>query len=83
MLERQRARFRVAALTAHSNAGLLEEQAAHWMPDYVGLVERNGRPHPGWHLGTDCLVEAATCDSADDGVAVSYTHLTLPTILLV
>jgi 1-deoxy-D-xylulose-5-phosphate reductoisomerase len=65
VLERQRSRFRVAALTAHSNAGLLEEQAARWMPDYVGLVERNGRPHPGWHLGTDCLVEAATCDSAD------------------
>src|SRR2546430_4315400 len=38
VLGRQRDRFRVAALTAHSNADLLQRQAAEWKPAYVGLV---------------------------------------------
>src|SRR5205807_2026009 len=42
----------VVALTAHSNAELLEDQAAEWRPAYVGLVN-SGK-------GADCLVEAAT-----------------------
>ena len=52
VLRRQRERFRVVALTAHSNAELLEDQAAEWRPAYVGLVN-SGK-------GADCLVEAAT-----------------------
>ncbi|HWE42099.1 MAG TPA: hypothetical protein VG432_06330, partial [Gemmatimonadaceae bacterium] len=39
VLARQRDRFRVAALTAFSNAALLEEQAAAFTPSYVGLVD--------------------------------------------
>src|SRR2546428_11474503 len=51
VLARQRERFRVVALTGHSNKDLLAEQAAEWKPAFVGLV--NG--------GTaSCLVEAAT-----------------------
>src|SRR2546428_38356 len=51
VLSRQRDRFRVVALTGHSNKDLLAEQAAEWKPVFVGLV--NG--------GTaSCLVEAAT-----------------------
>ena len=51
VLSRQRDRFRVVALTGHSNKDLLAEQAAEWKPAFVGLV--NG--------GTaSCLVEAAT-----------------------
>jgi 1-deoxy-D-xylulose-5-phosphate reductoisomerase len=65
VLERQRERFHVAALTAFSNGALLAEQAARFRPGYVGLV-RNGTPdHDGWHHGERCLVEAATRDDAD------------------
>jgi len=59
VLERHRDRFNVVALTAHSNAALLESQAKTWRPGYVGMVnggaERNGVGH-----GPACLVEAAT-----------------------
>src|SRR5216117_207180 len=51
VLSRQRERFRIVALTGHSNKDLLAQQAAEWKPAFVGLV--NG--------GTaSCLVEAAT-----------------------
>jgi 1-deoxy-D-xylulose-5-phosphate reductoisomerase len=65
VLARQRERFTVTALTAYSNAALVERQAAEWHPAYVGIVNgvpagadggtgrRSGR-------GTECLVEAAT-----------------------
>jgi 1-deoxy-D-xylulose-5-phosphate reductoisomerase len=61
VLARQRARFRVAALTAHSNRALLERQAAEWRPAYVGLVNSGTRaPGDAIRGGTACLVEAAT-----------------------
>src|SRR5262249_43740741 len=63
-LERQRERFRVAALTAFSNASLLEEQAALHTPSYVGLV-RDELEREGWRSGTDTLVEAATREDVD------------------
>ena len=51
VVARQRERFRIVALTGHSNKDLLAQQAAEWKPAFVGLV--NG--------GTaSCLVEAAT-----------------------
>ena len=51
VLARQRDRFRVVAITGHSNKALLDQQAAEWRPPFVGLV--NG--------GTaQCLVEAAS-----------------------
>ncbi len=59
VLARQRERFRVAALTAHSNADLLERQAAEWRPTYVGLVNA-GKRNTGNGKGPECLVEAAT-----------------------
>jgi 1-deoxy-D-xylulose-5-phosphate reductoisomerase len=59
VLARQRDRFRVAALTAHSNAELLERQAAEWQPGYVGLVNV-GDGATGRGKGPECLVEAAT-----------------------
>jgi 1-deoxy-D-xylulose-5-phosphate reductoisomerase len=65
VLERQRGRFHVAALTAHSNALLLEEQAARWNPSYVGLVQNGLSSHAPWHVGPECLVEAATRDDVD------------------
>src|SRR5437016_8762382 len=62
VLARQRERFRVVALTAHSNAELLDRQAAEWQPAYVGLVNggKHGTGEGGRGKGTSCLVEAAT-----------------------
>ena len=68
VLARQRERFRVAALTAHSNADLLEQQAAEWRPSYVGLVN-SGKSEAGRGKGAECLVEAAT--RADVAIVVN------------
>ncbi|MFL5561279.1 MAG: 1-deoxy-D-xylulose-5-phosphate reductoisomerase [Gemmatimonadaceae bacterium] len=64
VLARQRARFRVAALTAFSNSALLEEQAAEFTPGFVGLVQGDGA-RDGWECGMDCLVAAATRADVD------------------
>jgi 1-deoxy-D-xylulose-5-phosphate reductoisomerase len=65
VLDRQRDRFKVAALTAFANTGLLQEQASRFQPSFVGLV-RNGWPHDSrWRTGERCLVEAATRDDVD------------------
>jgi 1-deoxy-D-xylulose-5-phosphate reductoisomerase len=64
VLARQRERFRVVALTAHSNKELLAEQAKEWKPEYVGLVNggrwEKGDVRDGAHHGAQCLVDAAT-----------------------
>jgi len=59
VLGRQRDRFRVAALTAHSNGELLQRQAAEWKPGYVGLVN-SGKRDAGNGKGPECLIEAVT-----------------------
>ena len=63
VLDRQRSRFRVAALTAFNNAALLEEQAAQFAPPFVGLVKNGARRE--WSAGGQCLVQAATRDDVD------------------
>jgi len=60
VLARQRERFRVVAITGHSNKDLLAEQAAQWQPAYVGLVNGSSEPGAGSRNGSSCLVEAAT-----------------------
>jgi 1-deoxy-D-xylulose-5-phosphate reductoisomerase len=65
VLERQRARFHVAALTAFTNAPLLAEQAARFAPSFVGLVKNGASDHTSWGCGEGCLVEAATRDDVD------------------
>jgi 1-deoxy-D-xylulose-5-phosphate reductoisomerase len=60
VLSRQRERFRVVAITGHSNKDLLAQQAAEWKPAYVGLVNGTGKGEVGSGKGTSCLVEAAT-----------------------
>jgi len=65
VLERQRDRFRVAALTAYDNAQLLDEQAHRFAPEFVGIVGNGAASHPGWHVGETCLVDAARRDDVD------------------
>ncbi len=65
VLERQRARFHVAALTAFTNAPLLAEQAERFAPSFVGLVRNGAADHAGWRAGERCLVEAAIRDDVD------------------
>ena len=65
VLDRQSDRFRVAALTAFNNAALLQEQAEHFRPAFVGIVNNGHSDHPGWHHGVSCLVEAAVRDDVD------------------
>jgi 1-deoxy-D-xylulose-5-phosphate reductoisomerase len=66
VISRQRSRFKVAALTAFSNAALLAEQDAAWGPSYVALVSPNGTAPPAaWHVGADALVQAAMRKDVD------------------
>ncbi len=65
VLARQEQRFRVVALTANNNASLLREQAAIFRPGFVGLVNGGQPADPGWHSGTQCLIDAAALDEAD------------------
>jgi 1-deoxy-D-xylulose-5-phosphate reductoisomerase len=63
VLRRQRAHFRLVALTGGKNRALLEEQVAEWRPAFAGLAaaaSANGLP-----AGPGCLVEAATHPDAD------------------
>jgi 1-deoxy-D-xylulose-5-phosphate reductoisomerase len=68
VLARHRDRFRVVALTAHSNGELLRAQAGEWRPAYVGLVN-GAKGEGGKGKGTACLVEAAT--HPDAGIVVN------------
>ncbi len=66
VIDRQQARFRIAALTANANALLLEEQARRILPPpFVGLVCARAASPPGWRTGPECLVEAATRPDVD------------------
>ncbi|HKR10199.1 MAG TPA: 1-deoxy-D-xylulose-5-phosphate reductoisomerase, partial [Gemmatimonadaceae bacterium] len=65
VLERQRARFRVVALTANSNRALLSEQVKHFCPAFVGMVEQQGDADESWKSGSDALISAATRDDVD------------------
>ena len=65
VLERQRDRFKVVALTAFTNAALLREQAERFAPAYVGMVGSGGIAPHGWGAGPSCLVEAASRDDVD------------------
>ena len=65
VLDRQRDRFRVAALTAFANTALLEEQVSQFGPSFVGIVHNGGPQGDRWKTGQGCLVEAATRDDVD------------------
>ncbi|HJP86073.1 MAG TPA: 1-deoxy-D-xylulose-5-phosphate reductoisomerase [Gemmatimonadaceae bacterium] len=65
VLDRQRSRFRVVALTANSNRMLLSEQVKKFAPAFVGMVEQQGDADESWKSGTEALVSAATRDDVD------------------
>ena len=65
VLDRQRERFRVTALTANSNGVLLREQAERFAPSFVGIVDSHPDSDAAWKRGTSCLVEAARRDDVD------------------
>jgi 1-deoxy-D-xylulose-5-phosphate reductoisomerase len=65
VIDRQRTRFHVAALTAFTNAALLEEQVRAFSPSYVGLVRNEGEEHREWCHGEACLVDAASSAGVD------------------
>lgn len=65
VLDRQRQRFQVKALTANSNGALLKEQVRQFQPSFVGMVESNADGDDAWESGTDALVAAATRDDVD------------------
>jgi len=65
VLDRQRHRFRVTALTAFANTALLEQQASHFHPSFIGLVQNGSQHAAHWRTGERCLVEAATRDDVD------------------
>ena len=65
VLDRQRERFRVTALTANSNAALLREQARQFSPTFVGMVESQSDADDAWKSGTNALVTAATRSDVD------------------
>ena len=69
VLARQSERFRVAALTANTNAALLAEQAGQFEPEFVGIVRNGSGPHAGWSEGEGCLVAAAT--RPDVGIVIN------------
>jgi 1-deoxy-D-xylulose-5-phosphate reductoisomerase len=65
VLERQRERFRVTALTSFGNATLLSEQVERFGPSFIGIVRNGAEPHAGWSVGANCLVEAVERDDVD------------------
>ncbi|HEY9230114.1 MAG TPA: 1-deoxy-D-xylulose-5-phosphate reductoisomerase [Gemmatimonadaceae bacterium] len=65
VLARQSDRFRVAALTAFNNAELLGQQVEQFHPTFVGIVKNGAKPHAGWEVGPECLVDAARRDDVD------------------
>ncbi|UCD25464.1 MAG: 1-deoxy-D-xylulose-5-phosphate reductoisomerase [Gemmatimonadota bacterium] len=60
VLQRQRDRFHVVALTAFGSEELLKQQAAGFGADFVGLVNGSNGAGAAGCIGSDCLVEAAT-----------------------
>lgn len=66
VLERQRDRFRVVALTANSNRALLSEQVKKFAPAFVGMVEQQqGEADESWKSGSEALIAAASRDDVD------------------
>jgi 1-deoxy-D-xylulose-5-phosphate reductoisomerase len=64
VLARHPSLFHVAALTSHSNAALLGEQAVMTRAPFVGLVNNGTSADASWARGPEALVEAASLPDA-------------------
>jgi 1-deoxy-D-xylulose-5-phosphate reductoisomerase len=64
-MSRHEDRFRVAALTAYANSGLLREQAELSRPEFVGIVSPDADCDPSWSVGVESLIAAATRPDVD------------------
>ena len=62
VLRRQRAHFRLVALTAGRNRDEFASQVAEWRPTFAGLAGVDGGP---WPSGPQVLVDAATHPDVD------------------
>jgi 1-deoxy-D-xylulose-5-phosphate reductoisomerase len=65
VVSRHKDLFSVAALTAFTNAELLERQVSEFAPSFVGLVDENASRDATWRCGEQCLVEAASRPDVD------------------
>lgn len=65
VLARHPERFQAVAITGHSNSELLEQQAASTGAAFVGLAAPTSSSPRHWHLGADCMVEAAALPDVD------------------
>ncbi|MBA3726825.1 MAG: 1-deoxy-D-xylulose-5-phosphate reductoisomerase, partial [Armatimonadetes bacterium] len=57
--------LRVTGLAAHSNGGLLQEQAAEFSPKHLGMYNADVASQIGALAGMDGLIEIATCEDVD------------------
>ncbi len=64
VLKRHREEFRIVALTAGRNSGLLEAQCAEWSPRFAGLAVVSAASN-GIPSGPEVLIEAATHPEVD------------------
>ncbi len=64
VLARHSSRFHVVALTSHSKAALLAEQAQATGAAFIGLVSDGADVPATWRLGPEALVEAAQLPDA-------------------
>lgn len=65
VIARHPERFRVTALSAHSNAEELAVQEGAVRPGFVALVHSDEAPRAGWTYGTDALLEAVQRPDVD------------------
>ena len=63
VLARHADRFRVAALTAHSNEDLLAAQVAATGASFVGMTSNGPPSDPTWQRGPECMIQAASLPS--------------------
>lgn len=60
VLSRHQDLFHVTALTGHSNAVLLAEQAAATRASFVGIASAHTDRDSSWQVGADCMIAAAS-----------------------
>lgn len=89
VIDRHPGEFRIVALTAHSNAELLIEQAHKYRPEFIGLVHAKDEKairaklpeSTALCVGERCLTEAAGLDTADTVLIATVGFSGLPPLM--